>query len=141
MKIPEISYNKEGTEQAFELASEVFDGIMPVELHGHALQYSIWDTISCYRGVDSLLMDLAMRPEFMHQIAARFIEVAEAIFRQSEELDLLDPHQMLLHCTVACSNFPSNNRFLTTFRIFCWVCKLRRCRVGRIGVLFERFDS
>jgi hypothetical protein len=104
VQIPELSYNKEGTEQALELAHEVFDGIMPVELHGHALQNNIWDTIARYRGVDSLLMDLAMRPEFMHQIAARFTEVVEANFRQMEALDLLDPQQMLLHCTVACSN-------------------------------------
>ncbi|MBT7701653.1 MAG: hypothetical protein HN700_15285 [Verrucomicrobia bacterium] len=104
VQIPEVSYNKEGTEQALELASEVFDGIMPVELHGHALQYNIWDVIARYRGVDSLLMDLAMRPEFMHQIAARFTEVVEAVFSQTEALGLLDPQQTLLHCTVACSN-------------------------------------
>ncbi len=104
VQIPEISYNKEGTEQALELASEVFGGIMPVELCGHALQYNIWDDIARFRGVDSLLMDLAMRPEFMHQIAARFTEVVESDFTQREELGLLDPQQMLLHCTVACTD-------------------------------------
>jgi len=103
-RIPEISYNEEATERALELAHEVFDGILPVELHGHALQYNIWDTIARYRGVDGLLMDLAMRPEFMHQIAQRFTEIVESTFRQYEELDLLDPDQIELHCTVACSD-------------------------------------
>lgn len=104
VQIPEITYDKEGTEKALELASEVFDGIMPVELCGHALQYNIWDTIARFRGVDSLLMDLAMRPEFMHRIAQRFSEVVEAMFTQSEELGLLDSNQYDLHCTVACTN-------------------------------------
>ena len=103
-RIPEISYNQEATEQALELAHDVFAGIMPVELHGHALQFNIWDEIARYRGVDSLLMDLAMRPEFMHQIAQRFTEMVEGIFTQYEELDVLDPNQVLIHCTVGCSN-------------------------------------
>lgn len=103
VQIPQISYNKEATEQALALANEVFDGLMPVKVCGHALQSNIWDTIARYRGVDSLLMDLAMRPEFMHQIAQRFTEVVEGTFRQYEELDLLDPDQLDLHCTVACT--------------------------------------
>lgn len=103
-RIPEISYNRDATEQAVEMAMEVFDGIMPVELHGSALHYNMWDTISRYRGVDSLLLDLAMRPEFMHKIAARFTEIAEAMFSQYEDQDLLDPDQIELHCTVACTD-------------------------------------
>ena len=103
-KIPEISYDAAGTEQALELAHAVFDGIMPVELHGHALQANIWDQIASYRGVDSLLMDLAMRPEFMHQIAQRFSDIVEATFTQYEALDLLDPDQIHIHCTVACTD-------------------------------------
>jgi hypothetical protein len=104
VKIPEISYNREATEQALALAGDVFEGIIPVELCGHALQYNIWDEIARYRGVDSLLMDLAMRPEFMHRIAQRFTEVVEGTFSQYEELDLLDPHLLDLHCTVACTD-------------------------------------
>ena len=104
LQLPEVTYNKEATEAAVERAREVFDGILPVELCGHALQFNIWDDVARYRGVDSLLMDLAMRPEFMHQIAHRFMEIAESEFRQYEELGLLDYRSMLLHCTVACTN-------------------------------------
>ena len=104
LRLPEISYDGDATETSLELAHEVFDGIMPVELHGHALQYNIWDEIARYRGVDSLLMDLAMRPEFMHQIAQRFTEIVEGMFTQYEALDLLDPDQVELHCTVACTD-------------------------------------
>ena len=102
--VPEISYNKEGTERSLAVAREVFDGLMPVELHGHLLSYNIWDVISQYRGVDHLLMDLVMRPEFMHEVAGRFTEIVAGIFKQYEALDLLDPDQMFVHCTVACSD-------------------------------------
>ncbi len=104
LKIPEISYNREGTERALALAQDVFEGIMPVALHGNALQYNMWDVIAELRGVDALLMDLAMRPEFMHRIAARFTEIIEAIFSQYEALDLLDPDQILVHSTVAAAD-------------------------------------
>lgn len=101
--LPEITYDRESTNRALALASEVFDGILPVELSGVSLQFNIWDEIARYRGVDNLLLDLALRPEFMHTTAGRFMEIGEAMFRQYEELDVLDPRPLLLHCTVACS--------------------------------------
>jgi hypothetical protein len=101
---PEISYDREGTEAALEAALTVFDGLMDVETAGHALHYNLWDQIAIYRGVESLLLDLAMRPEFMHQTVQRFMEIAESDFRQREELGVLNPDQVLLHCTVGCSD-------------------------------------
>jgi len=104
LRLPEISYGKEGTERAAAQAREVFAGLMDVEIVGTVLHDSIWDQISTLRGVDSLLLDLAMRPEFMHQTAQRFMEITQARFRQYEALDLLDPNQLLLHCTPACTD-------------------------------------
>ncbi len=101
LQIPEISYNAVATEQSLEYAQEVFDGLLPVKLSGHGLCYSIWDSIAMYRGVEPLLMDLVMRPEFMHQAAQKFADIAEALFRQYEELDLLESDSLYVHCTVA----------------------------------------
>jgi len=103
LRIPELSYDKEGTERAVAMAGEVFDGLMPVELGGTALHYSIWDQISVFRGVDNLLTDLALRPDFMHRTAQRFLDIAQATFRQLEALDALDSNVTLLHCTVGLS--------------------------------------
>lgn len=100
---PEITYDREGTEQAVAVAEEGFAGLMPVKAVGGQLQYSIWDQISQYRGVQSLLYDLAVRPEFSHRIARRFTDIAAATFRQYRDLDLLYPSPFLLHCTAACS--------------------------------------
>ena len=103
LQLPQITYDKEATERAAETATEVLDGLMSVELGGTQLHFNIWDQIARYRGVDNLLMDLAMRPEFMHETARRFADIGEAMFRQYEELDLLDPNLMLVHCTIACA--------------------------------------
>jgi hypothetical protein len=103
IRIPEITYNREATEANLAFLRDVFDGLLPVELHGHVLGGSIWDWISTFRGVDNLLLDLGLRPEFMHQTAARFAEVIAAQSRQMEEQGLLDPDQVTLHCTPACT--------------------------------------
>ncbi len=101
---PQLEYDQVATEQALAMAEEVFDGIIDVELtNGGALGFNIWDSISVYRGVDALLMDLAVRPEFMHKTARRFTDIAASQFRQYEEQGLLDPHHYTLHCTPACS--------------------------------------
>jgi len=104
LRTPEITYDKEGTEKALERASKVFDGLMPVEARGRHMSYNLWDVIAEYRGVESLLMDLAMRPDFMHATVLRFTEIAEAQFRQYAELGLLEANSMLVHCTVACTD-------------------------------------
>ena len=103
LKTPEITYDREATERAVALAEEIFDGLMPVEAVGHSLHNNIWDSIAMYRGVESLLYDLAMRPDFMHRTARKFTDIAASNFKQYQELGLLDPNPYLLHCTVACS--------------------------------------
>jgi hypothetical protein len=103
IRLPVITYDRAGTEATLALAREVFDGLLEVKLCGQVLGSGIWDRITRFRGVDTLLLDLAMRPEFMHQTVARFAEVAAAEMRQSEEQGLLDPEQVTLHCTPACT--------------------------------------
>ena len=100
----EIEYDQGSTEAAIALAQEVFSGLLAVEIAGcGGLHFSIWDNIAMFRGVDALLMDLVERPEFMHKMARRFMEIGQSQFKQMEELGLLDPYGHLLHCTPACS--------------------------------------
>lgn len=101
---PQIVYDPAATEAAFAVAKEVFAGLLDVEIVGWGgLQSSIWDSISMFRGVDNLLLDLAERPDFMHKTARRFTEIGQAQFKQQEEQGLLDSRHYLLHCTPACS--------------------------------------
>ena len=98
--IPEISYDEESTLSLLSLAKEIFSGLMPVKLSGGYPSYNIWDVVSRYRGVEPILLDLALRPEFMHQTAEKFCDIAESIFTQSEELGLYDNENLNIHCTV-----------------------------------------
>ena len=108
---PEIVYDRQASEQALAVAKEVLAGLMEVELVGcNGLQYSIWDQIAMFRGVDNLLIDLAMRPDFMRRTAQRFMEIARSEFKQLEEQKLLEPRPVLLHCTPACvRELPADN--------------------------------
>ena len=104
LREPEILYDRASSEAALAAAGEVFAGLMAVELAPCCyLGYNIWDEIAVFRGVENLLMDLAVRPDFMHKTARRFMEIAKSQFRQFVEQDLLDPRPVLLHCTPACA--------------------------------------
>lgn len=103
LKLPVVRYDREGTEGEAELARDVFAGLLPVEVTGTTFGYNIWDRIASLRGVDNLLMDLAVRPDFMHRTARKFMEIGIATFQQCLELGLLDTQPLLLHCTPACT--------------------------------------
>jgi hypothetical protein len=103
LKIPVITYDKESTEKAADLASDVFSDLLPVEVVGTTFGYSIWDHVYQLRGVEKFFMDFATRPDFMHKTAKKFTDIGVAIARQYQELDLLDPNPLLLHCTPACA--------------------------------------
>jgi hypothetical protein len=121
LRIPEITYDEERTISKLELARQVFDGLMDVRLSGSYPSYNIWDVVSRFRGVESILMDLAMRPEFMHQTAQKFSEIAEAIISQQESLGLLDGDILHVHTTVAASrHLPKPKESETVKRQHTW---------------------
>lgn len=110
IRLPELSYDEEATHQNVMKAERIFNGLMPVEAVGGAIHYNMWDDIARFRGVDHLLMDLAMRPDFMHQVAQRFMEIGDSVATQREELGLLDYRHILVHGTVAAtSELPSDD--------------------------------
>ena len=103
LEIPVITYDKESTERAAELASDVFSGLLPVQVVGTSFGFAIWDHVYQLRGVEAFFMDFAERPDFMHKTAQKFTEIGAATARQYQELDLLDASPLLLHCTPACT--------------------------------------
>ena len=101
LKTPEVRYDREGTERAIDAARNAFEDLLPVEPVGVVFSWSIWDQIARLRGVDNLLVDLAVRPDFMHRTAQRFMEIGAEVFRRCQELELLDAAPLLIHCTPA----------------------------------------
>jgi hypothetical protein len=138
LREPELRYDREATEAALDTARTVFAGIMEVKATGEALQHNLWDRISTYRGVDNLLMDLAVRPDFMHQTVRRFAELAESDFRQREALGVLDPEQVLLHCTAGCTDeLPAGDFNGTARRKDVW----GRCAAQIFGAVSPRMHD
>ena len=121
LKIPVITYDREGTEKHAELVSDIFSGLLPVEIVGATFGYSIWDHVYQLRGVEKFFMDFALRPDFMHKTAQKFTDIGIAIAKQYEELNLLDANPLILHCTPACarelpaSDFSGKVRFKDTW--------------------------
>jgi len=103
LQIPVITYDKESTERAAEFVSDVFSGLLPVEVVGTTFGFAIWDHVYQLRGVEKFFMDFATRPDFMHKTARKFTDIGVATARQYEELDLLEPNISILHCTPACA--------------------------------------
>jgi hypothetical protein len=100
-----VTYDEAGTKKHFEYIADIIGDIMPVKITGlssdYGLGHGIWDTISGLKGVESLLTDLAERPEFMHKIARRLTDIFLDKLRQIEELHILGVDQTYIHCTPA----------------------------------------
>jgi len=100
-----ISYDKEETERRYNLAANIIGDIIPVKIIGTPWVFdTCWDDIAEWHGVTNLLMDLAMRPEFMHAVASKLTDIYLDKVRQYEELNLFEGFQPYLHSTSAYSD-------------------------------------
>ena len=98
-----VSIDEEETERLLAYNREVFDGILPVKKSGIDNRFATWDVISCLHGVETSLMDLVDRPEFMHRMVEKFTQIYERELDCYERLNVLDGDQYYLHCTPACT--------------------------------------
>ena len=101
IKDPKVWLDAPATAAAEERAHETFDGILEVRM-------SRADGDVCPVGSDRLLaraqtvvFDLADRPEYMHRLVARVMQAQLALLDQIEAQGLLQWPQPLIHCTGA----------------------------------------
>ena len=74
IKTPEIWCNYKEAEKEYEWASEILNGIMPVKKQGHtAFGFAPWDLLVMFCGPEQLLLDLAMRPDYIHKLIDRLV--------------------------------------------------------------------
>lgn len=99
LHLPVITALPEKDKENVALAEEILDGIMPVRLCGTYIYCSIWDQISTLRGVQPLYLDLALRPEFMHETMRRFTEIYASMIDQMDAQGLFTSDIKDLHCT------------------------------------------
>lgn len=98
----EITYDKDESERRYQLVSNILGDIMPVKLAGNQWIFdTLWDDIAQLHGVENTLVDLLIRPEYMHEIAEKLTTIFLDKVRQYENLNLFDGYQDTVHCTTA----------------------------------------
>ncbi len=104
---PEIWLDEAATAAIEARAHECLDGIMGVRMQGwhgfegNQLAFCLWDDIEQFRGTEPILMDFMDRPEHLHNIAKRYLEVRMAELDTLEAKGLLGYDQDRIHCTGA----------------------------------------
>jgi len=102
IRMPAVVEDTGATELRRSIASDIFQGILPVRMTGEGpLFFRPWDLISTWRGVTNPLEDLLDRPEFIHETMRRLTAANLSLLDQLEALGLLDARNNLVHCTGA----------------------------------------
>jgi hypothetical protein len=98
---PEIWHDIAETTRRLALAHELFGGLLDIRPWGADLNYSLWDPIATWMGVQNALYALVDRPEFVHSLVGRMTDGYLSMIDQFEEQGLLCQPQSLIHCTGA----------------------------------------
>lgn len=101
IRAPEVELDAVATAELEAKAHEAFDGILGVRMQGWLPSFELWDDIVYWRGAQTVLFDLAARPEHMHAIASRYTDARLVMLDRLEERGLLGREQPLIHCTGA----------------------------------------
>ncbi len=101
VQAPQISHDPRETERRLEVAHDLFDGLLEVRAEGMDPYLSLWDPISTWMGVESVLYALVDQPELMHGLVGRMTDGYLGMLDQLEEQGLLCGPQSLIHCTGA----------------------------------------
>jgi hypothetical protein len=101
IRTPQVVLDEEATAQAEAKAHEILDGILDVRMQGALPSFAAWDAIAQWHGVESILIDLVDRPEFLHSMMSRYTDANLAMLHQLEEQGLLGYGQRTVHCTGA----------------------------------------
>ncbi len=101
LRMPQVSHDTAETARRLAVAHEIFDGLLEVRPEGADLNYSLWDPIATWMGVENALYALVDQPELMHGLVGRMTEGFLSMIDQLEEQGLLCGPQSLIHCTGA----------------------------------------
>ena len=101
IKMPVVTANEKETQRNLNLAQEILGDILPAKAVGTNIYCSYWDQICEFRGPEDILFDMIDRPEFIHATVKKFADWHMSYLEQLEQLDLLEAHPSLQHCTPA----------------------------------------
>lgn len=91
IQMPDVSADWKTTNRNADFVNELFGDILPVRIDRIQQHFfNAWDVIVRWTGVTEALMDLAMRPDYIHALMRRYTDAVLARMDQLEELGLLD---------------------------------------------------
>jgi hypothetical protein len=142
LKIPVIQAQPEIDREKCECASEILDGILPVELRGHAIYYNAWDLITRFRGITNCLVDMIDNPELVHHTIKKFEEIYTSRFTQMREQGLLDFRYPSMNCTPTYTHeLPAKDYDGSTIRFKdLWWCGTAQLMVSASPAMNEEFN-
>jgi hypothetical protein len=90
IKQPVVTYRDELTEKGYEAYCGIFDGILTVEKRGiQGFWFAPWDDIVRLTGVQEAIMDLILRPSYIHALVKRIVDAYLGALDQFERQNLL----------------------------------------------------
>jgi len=90
IQTPTITPDWEATERNYQMACELFDGVLPVQKRGLVhLWCAPWDILVCWWGISELYTDMYVRPQFVHRGISRMMDALLGMLDQYERLGLL----------------------------------------------------
>jgi len=105
IKMPEVTFDADRTEEEYRMRCDIFDGVLPVEKRGMPFEKKIypwrssesdtsfwfapWDEIVRWTGIKEVLVDMFRRPDYVHSIIDRMVDAWLHRLDQYERLGLL----------------------------------------------------
>ena len=99
IQTPRVSLDEAMAAEILAAAHEIFDGVAPVQWGGIMLHSGLWDSVTCWKGVESCYIDLIDRPELIHAIMDRFTNAFIDQIRQINTLGIYDVNSNMCHCS------------------------------------------
>jgi len=93
-----VRFDAEATAARENLIGDLVGDILPIRMSGIGIWAAIWDRIVFWRGATPVLYDLADRPEFLHRLMRRLMEIEMDALDQWEQQNLLEPEPDTIHC-------------------------------------------
>jgi len=91
IQMPVVTYDAEETQHRYEMLSDILDGIAPVRLTGvRHIWFTPWDYLIRLVDIQSIMIDLVMRPDFVNALVTRYVDAKMHELDQIESLGLLD---------------------------------------------------
>lgn len=90
IKMPVVTHDEKATKRNYDAMCQIFDGIIPVKKTGQgSFWYAPWDFLVRIWGVQEAMMDLALRPEMVHDAYERMVTAWMTDLDQREAQNLL----------------------------------------------------